>query len=88
MPNDASHPDTTDLLARLRLVAAWRKPGGPTPSEPMPSNYRTACDAAAEIERLRTIPTAQEIRLAAGEMTAQEMRTVLAVLRWCAEPAT
>jgi len=49
----ASVPETTDLLARLRLVAAWRKPGGPTPSEPMPSNYRTACDAVDEIERLR-----------------------------------
>ena len=51
----ASSPDTTafDLLARLRLVAAWRKPGGPTPSEPMPSNYRAACDAVDEIERLR-----------------------------------
>ena len=44
---------TTDLLARLRLVAAWRKPGGPTPSEPMPPNYRAACDAVDEIERLR-----------------------------------
>lgn len=44
---------TTDLLARLRLVAAWRKPGGPTPSEPMPSNYRAACDAVDKIERLR-----------------------------------
>ena len=44
---------TTDLLARLRLVAAWRKPGGPTPSEPMPSNYEAACDAVNEIERLR-----------------------------------
>jgi hypothetical protein len=48
-----SNPNRTDLLARLRLVAAWRKPGGPTPSEPMPSNYRAACDAVDEIVRLR-----------------------------------
>lgn len=32
-------------------------------------------------DRLR-MPTASEIRLAAGELTTQEMRTVKAVLRW------
>lgn len=35
-------------------------------------------EAAASLESL----TRQDIRLAAGEMTAQEMRTVLAVLGW------
>ena len=44
---------TTDLLTRLRLIAAWRTPGGPTPSQPMPSNHVALNEAAAEIERLR-----------------------------------
>lgn len=52
--------DTTDLKARLRLLAAWKKPGGKTPSEKMP-NVHAACLEAADaldakdrtIERLR-----------------------------------
>lgn len=49
-------------------------------------------EAAAEIERLRAAPeqlakmiegfSPGQIRMAAGEMTSQEMRTVRAVQRW------
>jgi hypothetical protein len=49
-------------------------------------------DMRAEIERLRAVPetiakmiegfTPGQIRMAAGEMSAQEMRTVQAVQRW------
>lgn len=45
--------ETTDLLTRLRLIAAWRTPGGPTPSQPMPTNHVALNEAADEIERLR-----------------------------------
>jgi hypothetical protein len=48
--------------------------------------------AADEIERLRAVPeqlaamiegfSAEQIKMAAGEMTAQEMRSVKAVQRW------
>lgn len=51
---------TGDLKARLRLIAAWKKPGGKTPSEKMPNVHSTCTQAIytiatleAEVERLR-----------------------------------
>lgn len=41
------------LVQRLLLLAAWRKPGGPTPDKKIPSTYKLAIEAATEIERLR-----------------------------------
>lgn len=37
------------LIERLELVAAWRKPAGPTPKEEMPNTYKTVTDAIAAI---------------------------------------
>jgi hypothetical protein len=42
-----------DLLARLKLLQAWKKPAGPTPADPMPRIYPNVSEAIAEIERLR-----------------------------------
>jgi hypothetical protein len=54
-------------------------------NEKMRTDCRDAGNAMAEMEdefqRLLS-PTNAEIRLAAGEMTAQELRTVRAVLNW------
>lgn len=51
-----------------------------TPPEPNYTDGRR--DAMREIARNLKNLSRQEIRLAAGEMTSQEMRTVLAVLKW------
>ncbi len=42
----------TDRLERLRLLEAWRKPGGPTPKEKMPNTYKTVKEAADALETL------------------------------------
>lgn len=52
-----------NLIERLRLLAAWRKPGGPTPTERKPSTYATCIEAITEIERL----TAQVERMREAE---------------------
>jgi len=41
-----------DLAERLLLIAAWRKPGGPTPKEQMPDTYGVATEAATRITAL------------------------------------
>lgn len=43
------------ILEKLELLAAWLKPGGPKPTEPMPAKYETVVQAIAEIRRLTTI---------------------------------
>ncbi|MHC2867915.1 hypothetical protein ACVIYH_009048 [Bradyrhizobium diazoefficiens] len=43
----------TDVLERLELLAAWLKPGGPTPEKPIPAKHQTLVDAIAEIKKLR-----------------------------------
>jgi len=47
-----STPDTEreGLVERLRLIAAWRKPGGAEPHAKMPSTYKAATEAADMIE--------------------------------------
>ena len=64
----------TDIVERLLLIAAWRKPGGPTPKESMPNTYTVATEAAealtakdAEIARLRE--ALERIRDYAPEVT-------------------
>lgn len=47
-----------DVLVRLELLAAWLKPGGPYPSEPIPDKYATLVEAIGEIKRLRNTPDA------------------------------
>ena len=43
----------SELVERLRsLMTAWEKPGELTPSEPVPSIYMTAKEAADRIEAL------------------------------------
>jgi hypothetical protein len=42
----------TDLTERLRLIAAWRTRGGPTPKQACPSVYETTTEAATTIETL------------------------------------
>lgn len=42
----------TDLTERLRLIAAWRTRGGPTPKQACPSVYETTTEAAATLETL------------------------------------
>jgi len=41
-----------NLLKRLRLLEAWRKPAGPTPKEKMPNTYKTVKEAADALETL------------------------------------
>lgn len=38
------------LVERLRLIAAWHKPGGPTPKEKLPKRTKTCLEAADLIE--------------------------------------
>lgn len=42
----------TDLTERLRLIAAWRTRGGPTPKQACPSVYETTTEAATTLETL------------------------------------
>lgn len=42
----------SELVERLRLIAAWKLPGGPTPKSKMPSVHKAAASAADHIERL------------------------------------
>lgn len=50
----ARTPEELDaLVERLGLIAAWHKPGGPTPKHPMPSRTKTCTQAAATITDLR-----------------------------------
>ncbi len=41
----------SDLIDRLKLVAAWHKRGGPTPKEKCPPIYEAISEAIAELER-------------------------------------
>lgn len=44
--------EVEELIGRLRLLEAWKKPGGPTPKEKMPEPYPAIKAATDEIERL------------------------------------
>ena len=56
-----------ELLERLKLLAAWRKPGGKTPTEPQPNTHKVATQAADAIEALLTEREADKARIAALE---------------------
>jgi hypothetical protein len=43
---------TDDLVARLRLISAWKTPGGPMPTEDMVNPHITCAEAADRIEQL------------------------------------
>jgi len=43
---------TDDLVKRLRLISAWKKPGGPMPTEDMVNPHITCDEAADRIEQL------------------------------------
>lgn len=43
---------TDDLVKRLRLISAWKTPGGPMPTEDMVNPHITCDEAANRIERL------------------------------------
>ena len=43
---------TDDLVERLRIIVAWKTPGGPMPSEEMIKPHLTCEEAAARIEQL------------------------------------
>lgn len=59
-----------DLKARLELIAAWHKPGGPTPKEGMPNRTKTCLEAATAITDLEAL---------VGEL-GEALRPYLAVL--------
>lgn len=59
-----------DLKARLQLIAAWHKPGGPTPKEGMPNRTKTCLEAAQAITDLEAL---------VGEL-GEALRPYLAVL--------
>ena len=42
-----------DLAGKLRLIAAWHTPGGPTPAQPCPRKHEVCAEAADEIAALR-----------------------------------
>jgi hypothetical protein len=44
-----------DLVKRLRLISAWKTPGGPMPTEDMVNPHITCDEAADRIERLETV---------------------------------
>jgi TolA-binding protein len=44
---------TDDLVKRLRIIGAWKTPGGPLPSEEMIKPHLTCEEAAARIEELQ-----------------------------------
>lgn len=60
MRDSAAGPDGSALseglgvVARLRLIAAWHTPGGPTPKLKNPDRKKTCEEAAEEIELLRS----------------------------------
>jgi hypothetical protein len=43
---------TDDLVKRLRLISAWKTPGGPMPTEDMVNPHITCDEAADRIEEL------------------------------------
>jgi hypothetical protein len=43
---------TDDLVKRLRIIGAWKTPGGPLPSEEMIKPHLTCEEAANHIEKL------------------------------------
>ena len=49
---DAPAPNPDDLVARLRLISAWKTPGGPMPTEDMVNPHMTCTEAADRIEQL------------------------------------
>lgn len=53
-----------DLVERLKLIAAWRKPGGPTPKENQPSTHKAVAEAVDRIETLAATITALRQRVA------------------------
>ena len=40
-----------DLLNRLKLIQAWKRPGGPTPKEKMPSIFKAVSEVLQILER-------------------------------------
>ena len=44
-----------DLAKKLRLIAAWHTPGGPTPDQPCPRKHEVCAEAADELERMARI---------------------------------
>lgn len=49
-----------DVLVRLEILAAWLKPGGQTPDEPIPDKYSTLVEAIAEIKLARCALTSAD----------------------------
>jgi hypothetical protein len=49
-----------DVLDRMELLAAWLKPGGSTPIEPIPDKYSTLVEAIAELKRHRAALTQRQ----------------------------
>jgi hypothetical protein len=51
-PTNVGSNDGLGVIERLRLIAAWHTPGGPTPKH-KPDKQATCAEAADEIERMR-----------------------------------
>ena len=51
---------TDDLVARLRLISAWKTPGGPMPTEDMVNPHITCAEAADRIEQLEAAYAQQQ----------------------------
>jgi hypothetical protein len=65
-----------NVLDRLELLAAWLKPGGEHPTEPIPDKYSTLVEAIAEIERLqaakrRALQLADDRAIEANDLRAR-----------------
>ena len=73
-----------DIAEKLRLIAAWHTPGGPTPDQPCPRKHEVCAEAAEEIERLREHAV---ILAATSEQVERERWSVLAAHVRCVEHA-
>jgi hypothetical protein len=51
---------TDDLVKRLRIIGAWKTPGGPLPSEEMIKPHLTCEEAANRIEGLMAVIASME----------------------------
>lgn len=76
----------TDLTERLRLIAAWRTRGGPTPKQACPSVYETTTEAATTLETL-TQENARLREALEGIVTGDVERVVAHVWRADGKPS-
>lgn len=68
----------TDLTERLRLIAAWRQRGGPTPQQSCPSVYKATLEAATTLETLtQEVERLRGLLIDPGDPAWEDARAVL-----------